>query len=567
MATGRCFCRGKVFSYPCMTRSAISSTLIDKGASLLAKHKSASLLLRLWAVYIAALFGGSIFIFLNNLLIHGSSLKELLTFNIPFVLISDVFFSILLLGISYWRLRPVLRYLRHPSDNLAKELVFVRIIRFPMSLFWGMIGLSLFFIFLYHATSVIAMNVKSTIAEWISIITAELNLALILAIFLLSMSRRLLRRYAEQLNVQTFEWNTGQSAVRMMAVFAASCFIIALTPDLRTLIDDDPGQPDMASYWILAGIYCVFAVGIFSLSIIELRQELRMLIDRMKGLSKRDNDHLHHTFPILSLDETGRLTAALNDLQHRVESAYEEINEQLKLAHAVQRKLLPAAIAPMKELDFAVSCRQCHEVGGDFYDWIPLGNDRYCAAIGDVSGKGLPAALLMTAVMAGLRMQATKGGSPGEILTRLNGHVHQITQGKDYVTMGLAVIEVADGSVNVGYASAGHLDPYLIRDGRVMDWSGGSLPLGIAPDERYQERRESLSPGDLLVLYTDGIIENRPVAGKESGFERLEKQLRRIAPRHNLQVELHELFERMGLSSEEEAQDDQTLFLIKRTAD
>lgn len=548
-----------------MTKNAVFFIYTDKEATLLVNDKSLGLLLRLWAVYIAALFGGSVFIFLNNMLIHDSSWKELLAFNIPFVLISDVVISVLLLGISYWRLRLVLRYRGRPLDDQTKELLFVRIIRFPMSLFWGMIGVSLLFMFLYHASSAMRFGDNWTLAGWISVLTSELNLALILAIFLLSMSRRLLRNYAEQMNVQTLEGDTGHSAVRMIAVFAASCFFIALTPDLRVLLDDNPGHTIAASYWILAGIYCAFTFGIFSLFIIELRQELRMLINRLKGLSRGDSSYLHPTFPIISLDETGRLTAALNDLQHRVKSAYDEINEQLKLAQAVQRKLLPDMIPQVKGLELAYSCRQCHEVGGDFYDWIPIGPDRYCAAIGDVSGKGLPAALLMTAVMTGLRIQAAKGGGPSEILTRLNYHVHQITQGKGYVTMGLAIIEAAEGEVNVGYASAGHLDPYLIRDGTVTEWSGGSLPLGIAPGERYQERQEKLSPRDILVLYTDGIVENRPVSGDESGFDRLERQLLRGAREHNLQVQLLELIEGMELSDERHAMDDQTLLMIKRT--
>ncbi|CAM4164367.1 serine/threonine-protein phosphatase [Paenibacillus alkaliterrae] len=536
----------------------------------MADNQSAGLLLRLFAVYIAALYGGSLFIFLNNMVINGRTLRQLLQFNIPFVLLSDLVLAVLLLGISYWRLGPVLRYFRRfrLEDRVDKEAVFNRLVRFPMELFRGMILLSLLFIFLYHFFEIMTgRRALHSLDAWLGLantVVRELSLSFILSFLLHSASRRLLRGYAIQLDMKTIAEDMRHSAVRFIALSVFICFVITFAPASRVIVQSEPGHIRLGDFILLSVIYAVFAIGMFALYISQLRKELSMLVNRLYALSRGMKTGLHQTVPILSGDETGRLTSALNMLQHRVASTYEDVERQLKLAYTVQERLLPREFPAIEGVEFAVLCQQCQAVGGDFYDMIPLGGRRYCIAIGDVSGKGLPAALLMSAMMTGLRTEAMKGGTAGDILTRLNKHVYQMTQGKLYATIGLAVIELASGTMELDYASAGHLDPYLVRGGHVMEWQCSSFPLGISQDEQYEGTHHTLATGDLFVLYTDGIIESGHASGSMLGFERWEHELRLLQPDRDLQDQLTELLSRIRVLEEGVGDaDDRTLLLMK----
>jgi anti-sigma regulatory factor (Ser/Thr protein kinase) len=192
----------------------------------------------------------------------------------------------------------------------------------------------------------------------------------------------------------------------------------------------------------------------------------------------------------------------------------------MKLAHAVQNRLLPLSPPPVGGAEIASVCRQSSDVGGDFHDWLALPGNRLCLAVGDVSGNGLPAALLMCAVMTGFRNEAAKGGSPGELLTRLNRHVHRMTRGESFVTMAVAMLETegpAAGMITV--ASAGHLDPIHVKNRHAGEWAFSSLPLGITPDAVYRESARRLGKEDVLVFLTDGIVECRNDSGNLNGFD------------------------------------------------
>lgn len=529
--------------------------------------RSAVLLIRLFGVYVAAVFGGSLFIVLNNLMIHRRTLRELLVFNVPFLFSSSALISFLLLIISYWRLYPVIRYYRQQVPQADSEAVFHRLMQFPMELFRGMLLISFLFTFLYHAVEL--ASGERTITSGLGVlrlldnVVSEMGIAFILSFLLLSASRRFLRSCTLQLGMKSIPGDKRQSAVRFIAISVMICFVITYVPASRMIVQMEPGQFRFAEFLLLSSIYALFAIGIFSIYIMELRQELRMLIDRVYALASGVKEGLHQTVPVLSTDEIGRLAEGLNALQRRVESAYDEVDQQLKLAYAVQNRLLPRTFPSIGGLEVAVSCEQCQQVGGDFYDLISLGEGRYCAAVGDVSGKGLPAALLMSAMMTGLRTEASRGGSAGEILTRLNRHVYQMTQGKLYSTLGLALLDVSSGSMELDYASAGHLDPYLVRDGQVIEWQLSSCPLGMFPEEEYSGTRHTIVPGDIFVLYTDGVIESGYETGSMLGFEWWEQQLRQLRQDRELEAILADLIGKLQTAEEEDSVDDRTIVLLR----
>lgn len=533
-------------------------------------NRGALLLLQLLASYIAALFIGSLFIFLNNVVIFNQTLPQLLRFNVPFVWLSCLAMALVLLAISYWRLYPAFVYFRHGGTRFGKQAVFVRLNEFPKELFAGMILISTFFIVLYHLSEALwSGRDKAFTWAMADTIIWELCLATVLAVLLFSISRRLLRRYIMQLEIRTYSWRSNRSYVGMIVWTALICFTAPFIPALRLAIRSQPGESILLEAVLLSSIYAFFFLAVWALFIWEVRQELSTLLNRLHNLASNSGAQLHKPLPLLSLEETGRLAGEVNRLQDHMSATYTAARQHLELAGSVQAQLLPQPPRLGNGWEIAVSCRPSREVGGDFYDLIPLGGQRYGVAIGDVSGKGLPAALLMSAVMAGLRTEAARGGTAGDILSRLNNHVYELSQGKMYATLGLAIVDMAAKPM-LDYASAGHLDPYLLRGGQPTPIICSSLPLGMYPGESYIGHNYPLEANDLLILYTDGMIEGSLNDEEASGFDWWEEQLRQLEHGGRLEEHSNQLEQLLGtllgnlpVPDQEGMADDQTLLLLR----
>jgi phosphoserine phosphatase RsbU/P len=532
--------------------------------------KGPSLMLRIFISYLAVLFIGSGFIVFNNLVLHGKAFSELLVFNIPFLMGSDVIFALLLQLVTYWRLAPVLRYFHRRDSYVRRADVFRRMLRFPMELFGGMMLLSVGFIVLFHISDILFHNGSNPTPEnWASLagsILSELTLSMILGLLLFTVTRKLLRPYFLLLDVEGLEDGRGTSVFSTVAVTFTVCFVISYSAAYRYMDSRMESSFSPAGFMLFAGVYSAFAIMIFTLTILDVRRELRLLIDGLHELGwvSRIGIGLQRSMAVITDDETGKLTMAFNWLQWRIERAYNDVERQAKLAYEVQQRLLPKHFPTVPGLEISAFCGQCHEVGGDFYDVISLGEKRLAIAIGDVSGKGMPAALLMTAVMTGLRMEAGKGGSAGDMLSRLNSHVFNMTKGNMYVTIGLALLELSlDDCAVLDYASAGHMAPYMQREGQLTEVPCSSLPLGIDPDEIYKGEARKLAEGDTWVLYTDGMIESADATGAMLGFEGWEQKLGSIHGGEPLPSTPEELAERFELTDEVQQQDDRTVVLIR----
>ena len=184
----------------------------------------------------------------------------------------------------------------------------------------------------------------------------------------------------------------------------------------------------------------------------------------------------------------------------------------------------------MAGLDIAGCSEPAREVGGDYYDHFDLGQGRVLLVIADVSGKGVPAALLMSAFRASLMSQDAQTLGPEHIAERVNGFLHRSVETGKFVTAFLGFLDAATG--RLVYANAGHNPPALLRkDGRV-DWlAAGGVVLGIMPHFRFESGEAQIEPGDLLTLYTDGVTEGQNSAGELWGDDRLVASLRLVAGR------------------------------------
>jgi serine phosphatase RsbU (regulator of sigma subunit) len=203
----------------------------------------------------------------------------------------------------------------------------------------------------------------------------------------------------------------------------------------------------------------------------------------------------------------------------------EALEREVEIAREVQRELLPRGAPMVRGLELAGICIPAIGVGGDYYDYLPLQDERIGLVIADVSGKGIPAALLMAGLQASVRSLALPGVSPCEVNRRLNDMLHQSTSASRYATLFFGLYDPQDRSLH--YSNAGHFPPIHIGAHGTAYLSQGGLPIGLMPSSLYGEGRRELGLGDVLALYTDGVVETPNASGEEFGSTRLVEILTR----------------------------------------
>ena len=203
----------------------------------------------------------------------------------------------------------------------------------------------------------------------------------------------------------------------------------------------------------------------------------------------------------------------------------EKLNREIEIAREVQERLFPQRLPEIAGLDYFGRCRTALAVGGDYYDFLALPEGKLGIALGDVSGKGIAAALTMASLQASLRSDAMRSGDDlGAMIARVNRMVYDASTEDRYATLFYAQYDPA--ARRLTYVNAGHCPPILMRhapSGRVterLDQAGGTV-VGLLPEFEYEQASVSLSPGDLLVIYTDGFSEAMSPSLEEWGDKRL----------------------------------------------
>ncbi|MBA3422010.1 MAG: SpoIIE family protein phosphatase [Thermoleophilaceae bacterium] len=198
----------------------------------------------------------------------------------------------------------------------------------------------------------------------------------------------------------------------------------------------------------------------------------------------------------------------------------ERIEQELAVAQLIQQNFLPKQLPDLPGWQVAAFYRPAREVGGDFYDFIELGEGRLGIVIGDVTDKGVPAAMVMAATRSVLRASAQRLEAPGEVLARVNDQLCPDMPDKMFVTCFYAVLERESGRLR--FANAGHDVPYLgTPAGEVEELRARGMPLGLMPGMIYEEKEATLGPGDTALLYSDGLAEAHDPEREMFGFPRV----------------------------------------------
>jgi serine phosphatase RsbU (regulator of sigma subunit)/anti-sigma regulatory factor (Ser/Thr protein kinase) len=201
----------------------------------------------------------------------------------------------------------------------------------------------------------------------------------------------------------------------------------------------------------------------------------------------------------------------------------QRFEQELEVARLIQQNFLPKELPDLPGWQVAAYYRPAREVGGDFYDVIPLPDGRVAFVVGDVTDKGIPAALVMSATRSVLRASATRLIEPGVVLERVNEHLCPDMPAKMFVTCLYGVLDPASGLLR--FANAGHDLPYVkTRDG-VIELRARGMPLGLMPGMEYEEKEAVLEPGDSVLLHSDGVVEAHDPDREMFGFPRLKETM------------------------------------------
>jgi len=270
---------------------------------------------------------------------------------------------------------------------------------------------------------------------------------------------------------------------------------------------------------------------------------------------------------ILDLQEKNQeLTQAYQDLKAAQAQIIEKekLERELEIARQIQQSILPEDRPELPGFDFGVLMTPARAIGGDFYDWLPKQKEQLGVVAGDVSDKGVPAALYMALTYSLLHAEAQHRGSPGSALRVVNRLLLEINVASMYVTLLYGILDLQNARFD--YVRAGHTLPILLEaDGKPLEIQMNvGQPLGLIPNPIFDKQSLFLPPGAVLLVYSDGITEAADPQEREFGYQRLQRSLQeeRKAPAQEICEQLREQVIRHTGSSVQ--QDDLTLLCIKR---
>lgn len=245
--------------------------------------------------------------------------------------------------------------------------------------------------------------------------------------------------------------------------------------------------------------------------------------------------------------------------------ARERIEQELRVAQLIQQQFLPKELPRLQGWHVAAFYRAAQEVGGDFYDFFELPEGKIGIVVGDVTGHGVPAALVMATTRSLIRSDAPRQVSPSAVLERANEFLESDIPANMFVTCLYAVLEPATGRLR--FANAGHDLPYVRRpDGLVVELRATGMPLGAMPGMRYDDKEATLAPGDVLLLHSDGVAEAHDPGREMFGFPRMRQLMTGHADGQELIDGLLEALHRFTGDGWEQ-EDDITLVTLVRGAD
>jgi sigma-B regulation protein RsbU (phosphoserine phosphatase) len=282
-----------------------------------------------------------------------------------------------------------------------------------------------------------------------------------------------------------------------------------------------------------------------------------------------------YRIPVQGNDQLAELGASFNTMTENlgqlivVAKEKERLESELEIAREVQNQLFPRDVPYVKTLELKGVCSPARVVSGDYYDFMQVSEGALAFAIGDVAGKGISAALLMATIQSAVRSQlSTANGSgpdrlsPARVVSNLNRQLYATTSLEKYATFYFALYNESTHALT--YANAGHLPPMLLRGGDIQTMDSTGTVVGAFPFAVYEEKTVPLEHGDILLAYTDGIVEPENVYGEVFGEDRLKDLLLKHAHADSSELIARTMEAVVHWTGSSELQDDMTMVVARR---
>jgi sigma-B regulation protein RsbU (phosphoserine phosphatase) len=325
---------------------------------------------------------------------------------------------------------------------------------------------------------------------------------------------------------------------------------------------------------IIAGFLLVIEIISLTWSISLTRTITRSVHDLYQGTLQVAAGDFTHEIPVHGRHQLSDLAKSFNGMISQIRHYIgemrkkEKLESELEIARQVQNRLFPRAVPELRTLELAGVCIPGRFVSGDYYDYLRLDGRSTAIALGDVSGKGVSAALLMASLQSALHAQLKfgAGASPARLstdalMTTISEQLYENTPPEKYATLFCSIYD--DETRTLRYTNGGHLKPILIRDGMPSNLEGDGLVVGLLPKAGYEQQEIEVRPGDLIAIFSDGIPEAEDAGEKEFGEERLAALLTQHAAKSLDEVIQVILKAVADWAHDPDARDDTTILLAR----
>jgi sigma-B regulation protein RsbU (phosphoserine phosphatase) len=373
-------------------------------------------------------------------------------------------------------------------------------------------------------------------------------------------------------------WESPQSLER--SLLAMHSRVSAL---MRILLLDKQTAGAAESWLVLLAVGFLIAQILSVRTGVSITRRITEAVNALyEGTERVMRGDFSHRIAVRGNEQIAELSSSFNrmteNLEHLLVVAEEKerMQAELEIAREVQKQLFPRSSPGLESLDLRALCNPARMVSGDYYDYQGIGGGCIAIAIGDVAGKGISAALLMATLQSSLRTQLRTAQesagcgdgvehnlSPSVLVSRLNVQLYADTAPEKYATFCFAVYNDSTGILT--YTNAGHLPPLLVRRGEVSQFEINGMVVGAFPFAKYNESSTKLEQGDLVVFYTDGIVEPENEFGEMFGEDQLKQVLLRSADLNTDQI-LSAVIDAVGKhTGSPELQDDMTILVMRKS--
>jgi len=381
--------------------------------------------------------------------------------------------------------------------------------------------------------------------------------------------------------VPVFNWKTGESEDGLLIVKTRPSL---MNGRLFSNLGTDLEQYPLTILGSVGILFLLIELGSLVVGVRLTASITGAVNDLYEGTERVNRGDFSYRIPVRSRDQLSGLAESFNNMTVSLERLIqaskekERLQSELEIASQVQRQLFPKQLPSMRGLEIAGICRPARVVSGDYYDFMAFDENRLALAIGDIAGKGISAALVMAGIQSALHAQLhqarsaratgsesvvmSPGMAPGILVSQLNRQLCESTSASTFATFFYATYDDSNGELT--YTNAGHLPPLVVGKKGARRLGRGGLVLGILPEAAYEQETVHLNPGELLVLYTDGITEPENSYGGEFGEDRLLDLILKVrdrSPREVAQAILQAVEE---WTDSPEAADDMTLLVARR---